>query len=521
MTAEAIIKELMSKIPEEYLKAETSDPREIYQPHFQFDTHGRVYLPFALNHKILFHTKPGSKNVGASSEAPDGTPETDPGSLKTGTLYASTRISIGPSSDWQIVLSGGNFNYPLLYTNGTLSKFYLDKNGNVYIAGEIEATSGKIGGWTIASNELYAGSGTSRVGLKPGTYPFYAGSDDPSSAPFRVDVYGICHASDFYHTGGEVGGETVADVASGSVKANLGLDADGFVQKVIQGSKLSGSPADGLNMTNDHIGYYKSSTNDWMVYIKNDGRFMFKGNNDNYITWDGSTFVVKGHIYNTGGEINADYITAGELIGRTIKTSSSLYVNRVIIPAGGDAIEFWNLDNSLSATISVLYNPTNYLSGISLDGGGDTFLSLSGKSNMGFAQLGVDINSDNSASLAIIWDGGSYSSLRLSLSSTISGTLMDVPIDADLVPYASGKDLGSSSVKWQNLYLSGTVYANDLDITGDIIMDNDKKINTDMIDFRGRSSAPSSPTAGTLYYDWNINKLKVYNGSAWETVSSS
>ena len=34
-------------------------------------------------------------------------------------------------------------------------------------------------------------------------------------------------------------------------------------------------------------------------------------------------------------------------------------------------------------------------------------------------------------------------------------------------------------------------------------------------------SAPSNPTAGTVYYDSSENKLKVYNGSAWETISSS
>jgi hypothetical protein len=34
-------------------------------------------------------------------------------------------------------------------------------------------------------------------------------------------------------------------------------------------------------------------------------------------------------------------------------------------------------------------------------------------------------------------------------------------------------------------------------------------------------SAPSSPQEGTVYYDSTAKKLKVYNGSAWETISSS
>ncbi|MCI4463679.1 MAG: hypothetical protein JHC30_05880 [Caldisericum sp.] len=35
------------------------------------------------------------------------------------------------------------------------------------------------------------------------------------------------------------------------------------------------------------------------------------------------------------------------------------------------------------------------------------------------------------------------------------------------------------------------------------------------------TSAPSSPSAGTVYYDSSAKKLKVYNGSSWEVISSS
>lgn len=34
-------------------------------------------------------------------------------------------------------------------------------------------------------------------------------------------------------------------------------------------------------------------------------------------------------------------------------------------------------------------------------------------------------------------------------------------------------------------------------------------------------TAPSSPTRGTVYYDSTANKLKVYTGSAWETITSA
>lgn len=60
---------------------------------------------------------------------------------------------------------------------------------NVYISGNISAQTGSIGGWTIGSNSLYSGSGSSRVGMASsgnGSYAFWAGNEDPASAPFSV-----------------------------------------------------------------------------------------------------------------------------------------------------------------------------------------------------------------------------------------------------------------------------------------------------------------------------------------------
>lgn len=35
------------------------------------------------------------------------------------------------------------------------------------------------------------------------------------------------------------------------------------------------------------------------------------------------------------------------------------------------------------------------------------------------------------------------------------------------------------------------------------------------------SSAPVSPSAGDIYFDVTTKKLLVYNGTAWETISST
>ena len=109
--------------------------------------------------------------------------------------------------------------------------FTVDREGNVYLKGEIVAASGEIGGWTIGTNELYAGVGAARVGLRPGTYPFYAGAEDASTAPFRVTAGGALTATDAEITGqitaesGEIGGFTIS---SGLLSAGAGATAVGL-----------------------------------------------------------------------------------------------------------------------------------------------------------------------------------------------------------------------------------------------------------------------------------------------------
>lgn len=95
--------------------------------------------------------------------------------------------------------------------------FTLDSEGNITannadLSGSITALSGSIGGWAIMDNYLYAGSGSTKVGLdSSGNYPvFYAGSDDPDNAPFRVYNDGR-----FVATAGSITGSIVA--VSGSI----------------------------------------------------------------------------------------------------------------------------------------------------------------------------------------------------------------------------------------------------------------------------------------------------------------
>ena len=66
-----------------------------------------------------------------------------------------------------------------------------DPTNGLRIAGEITSTSGTIGGWTLGTNSLSAGSGTTEVGLDStvtgdNDVRIYAGSSTPAEAPFRV-----------------------------------------------------------------------------------------------------------------------------------------------------------------------------------------------------------------------------------------------------------------------------------------------------------------------------------------------
>lgn len=58
-----------------------------------------------------------------------------------------------------------------------------------------------IAGWNLTANHLFSGSGANRVGLRPADFPFYAGSETPSAAPFRVTPAGALHAANAAITG--------------------------------------------------------------------------------------------------------------------------------------------------------------------------------------------------------------------------------------------------------------------------------------------------------------------------------
>ena len=89
--------------------------------------------------------------------------------------------------------------------------------------GALVATSGSIGGFTLSSTSLTAGTGASAVGLLPGTFPFFAGSSTASTAPFRVTSAGAVTASNLTVTGGSITLDNFVLSTTGQITSDLVL----------------------------------------------------------------------------------------------------------------------------------------------------------------------------------------------------------------------------------------------------------------------------------------------------------
>lgn len=119
---------------------------------------------------------------------------------KNMTIGAEGKLTL-QSNAGIVVQSGGSIN---INSGGKFTidstNFKIDSSGNVTLTGKITATDGKIGGWTIETDKLYAGSGTSYVALNTNaSYPaIWAGNGTYSNAPFRVDRDGSVYITSLY-----------------------------------------------------------------------------------------------------------------------------------------------------------------------------------------------------------------------------------------------------------------------------------------------------------------------------------
>ena len=92
----------------------------------------------------------------------------------------------------------------------------------VTAAGAITSTSGTVGGWTLASDSLSAGSTTTTIKLIPGT-GIQMGHATFGSAPFSVTNAGFLSA-----TSGKIGGWNVGSTMISS--SNLNISSTGLLE---------------------------------------------------------------------------------------------------------------------------------------------------------------------------------------------------------------------------------------------------------------------------------------------------
>lgn len=153
------------------------------------------------------------------------------------------------------------------------ANFWLDMDGNAYLKGKLIATSGEIGGFTIASSYLYSGNGSTRVAINGGTsyysaYAFWAGAENPANAPFWVKKNGDMRANN-----ATIGGKLVSPSLSGTLSAST---AAGDSQAWLEGVGI-------------RVGRNSYATKGYNFYVDPNGNVWMQGNltlANGVITWN-------------------------------------------------------------------------------------------------------------------------------------------------------------------------------------------------------------------------------------------
>lgn len=139
---------------------------------------------------------------------------------------------------------------------------------NATIAGNITATSGKIGKYNITNNYLISGSGSTCTGMG-GDQAFWAGSDSSSNAPFHVSYDGSLYASKanisgvINSTDGSIGGWNIKNSSiyvkstDGLKQTSLNSDSQKIEFKLTRpASTESDESSSFLNISNSNLSPY-------------------------------------------------------------------------------------------------------------------------------------------------------------------------------------------------------------------------------------------------------------------------
>lgn len=256
---------------------------------------------------------------------------------------------------------------------------------NATIAGNITATSGKIGKYNITNNYLISGSGSTCTGMG-GNQAFWAGSNDSNNAPFHVSYDGSLYASKanisgtINSTDGSIGGWKIENSSiyvrstDGLKQTSLNSDSQKIEFKLTRpASAESDESSSFLNISNSNLSPYIE-----LGWITKD----YDGNaywgNRNYISEDSIAISSKADIDSSVTISSYDIVLSSNGNKLTIRPGYLEFENGGSISP--DCLEFEN-GVKISQNQNVLWSGANYINEnqkISLDGNKNISKQLSG-----------------------------------------------------------------------------------------------------------------------------------------------
>lgn len=297
----------------------------------------------------------------------------DGGNIYAGTVTADkiTTNNISGTNGW-INLRSGLFDYG----NGKLKwdGTSLSIAGNGKFAGEITATSGKIGKYTV-DDYLITGSGSTCTGMG-GNQAFWAGSDSSSDAPFHVGYDGSLYASNanisgiINSTDGSIGGWKIENSSiyskstDGLKQTSLNSDSQKIEFKLTRSASTESDESSSfLNISNSNLSPYIELG--WMT-TDSDGNAYW--GNRNYISEDSIAISSKADIDSSVTISSNDIILSDTGDKLTISPGYLQFENGVSISPNQDTLwsgaDYMNENQTIS--LNGYKNISKQLSGICL-----------------------------------------------------------------------------------------------------------------------------------------------------------
>lgn len=256
---------------------------------------------------------------------------------------------------------------------------------NATIAGNITATSGKIGKYNITNNYLISGSGSTCTGMG-GDQAFWAGSDSSSNAPFHVSYDGSLYAfkanisGTINSTDGSIGGWNIKNSSiyvkstDGLKQTSLNSDSQKIEFKLTRpASAESDESSSFLNISNSNLSPYIELG--WMTKDYDGNAYW---GNRTYITEDSITVSSEADIDSSVSISSYDIVLSSNGNKLTIRPGYLEFENGGSISP--DCLEFEN-GVKISQNQNVLWSGADYINEnqkIELNGNNNISKQLSG-----------------------------------------------------------------------------------------------------------------------------------------------